>query len=96
MKYVILVVVFLMISTVKATAQDQAELCHTASDISKQVALWRDQGIDPNLSFSAMLGLGLPPDVAISVVAYIYRMYADRSPDEIKEQILQACLGEAM
>ncbi len=96
MKYVILVVALLMMSTVKVTAQDQAESCRTASDISRQVALWRDQGIDPNLSFYAMLNLGLPPQVAISVVDYIYRMYADRSPDEVKEQVLTSCLGEPM
>lgn len=96
MKYVILVVAFLMISTVKATAQDQADSCRTASDVAKQVALWRDQGIDPNLSLAALVRLGVPPNLAIPVVDYIYRLYANLSPDEIREQVLTACLGEPM
>ena len=96
MKYVILVVAFVAMFATKSSAQISAQTCYLASELSERLTLLRDFGAGPQVALKALADAGLPDDLSLSLVIFVYQTNAGKTPEFVGESMLRACLGESM
>ena len=76
------------------TYGDTKETCYLHSELVLTTANLRDQGVTPREVLDAMLGSGLPLELANKLLVYVYVVGSEVEPEVLQVIFMNACAGD--
>ncbi len=86
-------IVGLTLTTATPSVARDAEYCKNFSIILVSVAELRDMGMSVEFSYGVLTKSGLPHDVAMGYLEFVYRDGVNLSPKETKVFAYDVCMG---
>jgi len=90
LKYIYLAAA-LVLST--PTYGNTVETCYVYSEIVLNTAHLRDQGLTPKEVLEVLLRVGMPLEVAKTLLVYVYAVGAKVGPEELQVNFMNTCVG---